>query len=336
MKILVVDDNEDARVLQETVLKVQGYTVESAVNGKQALEMARRSRPDMIISDILMPEMDGFAFCQEVKSDEKLKTIPFVFYSGSYTSSKDKELTKALGASRFILKTTEVGEFIKTIEEVLEEYKQGRLQIPSKPAVGTEELDGMHREALIRKLSEKVHGLEKEREALKESEDKLKDALRRTIQALAATVEARDPYTAGHQQRVGDISCAIAAEMGLPEDQIEGIRLAGIIHDIGKMSVPADILTKPGRLTEMEISIIRTHSHVGYDILEEIEFPWPVADMVLQHQERMDGSGYPQPNPPTKMMKNVTSRNIHLPRQQMRPPRMRMGPVFKIRCIIPV
>lgn len=115
-----------------------------------------------------------------------------------------------------------------------------------------------------------------------------------TVQALAHTVETRDPYTAGHQQRVADLARTIATEMGLSADRIDGIRMAGVIHDIGKVAVPAEILSKPGRITAHEFGIIKTHSQVGYDILKDIEFPWPVADIVLQHQERIDGSGYPQ------------------------------------------
>ena len=123
--------------------------------------------------------------------------------------------------------------------------------------------------------------------------NKLRKVLGATVQAMAAMVEQRDPYTAGHQRRVADLARAIATEMGLPSEQIDGLRIAGAIHDIGKISVPAEILSKPKKLTDLEISLIRTHAQSGYDILQNIEFPWPVADIILQHHERMDGSGYP-------------------------------------------
>ncbi len=122
---------------------------------------------------------------------------------------------------------------------------------------------------------------------------KLRRALRGTVHSLAAAVEMRDPYTSGHQRRVADLARAIATEMGLPGEQIDGIRMAGLIHDIGKIAIPAEILSKPGRLSDVEFSVIKTHPQVGYDILKEVEFPWPVAQVVLQHQERMNGSGYP-------------------------------------------
>jgi PAS domain S-box-containing protein/putative nucleotidyltransferase with HDIG domain len=128
---------------------------------------------------------------------------------------------------------------------------------------------------------------------LKESWEKLHQALEGTIQAMALTIEIRDPYTAGHQRRVSKLSCAIAQDLGMSEFQVEGLRVAGDIHDIGKIYVPAEILSKPGQITAIEYGIIKTHPQVGYDILKTIKFPWPVAQIVLQHHERLDGSGYP-------------------------------------------
>jgi putative nucleotidyltransferase with HDIG domain len=104
----------------------------------------------------------------------------------------------------------------------------------------------------------------------------------------------RDPYTAGHQRRVVDLASANADKMGHSQEQKDGISMAGVIHDVGKIAVPAEILSKPGRITELEYSMIKTHSQVGFDILKSIEFPWPIARIVLEHHERLDGSGYPQ------------------------------------------
>jgi len=127
----------------------------------------------------------------------------------------------------------------------------------------------------------------------KENVERLRKTLGGTVQAIASLVETRDPYTAGHQRRVSDLARAIAAEMNLPNDRVEGLRVAAIIHDIGKMSVPAEILSKPTRLTNIEFSLIKTHSQSGYDILKDIEFPWPIARMVIEHHERINGTGYP-------------------------------------------
>lgn len=123
---------------------------------------------------------------------------------------------------------------------------------------------------------------------------RLKESLIGTIRAIALTVEKRDPYTAGHQNRVAELAVAIAGELGLDPERIQGLQLGGMIHDIGKIYVPAEILSRPGRLSAAEFEIIKSHPEVGYDILKDVKFPWPVADIVLQHHERLDGSGYPR------------------------------------------
>ena len=124
--------------------------------------------------------------------------------------------------------------------------------------------------------------------------DRLRASLEDALQAIAATVEMRDPYTAGHQRRVAQLAVEIAREMGLPEEKIYGIHLASIVHDLGKIHVPAEILSKPARLNEIEFSLNKTHPKAGHDIIAEIDFPWPIAETVYQHHERLDGSGYPQ------------------------------------------
>ncbi|MFH1469139.1 MAG: HD domain-containing phosphohydrolase [Pseudomonadota bacterium] len=126
-----------------------------------------------------------------------------------------------------------------------------------------------------------------------ESKGQLEQAMGAVIHALAEMLATRDPYTAGHQQRVAELACAIAQELGLSEDHIAGIRMASAIHDLGKVAVPSEILTKPGRLTRLEFDIMKMHPQVGYDILSKLTFPWPVADVAVQHHERLDGSGYP-------------------------------------------
>jgi PAS domain S-box-containing protein len=130
-------------------------------------------------------------------------------------------------------------------------------------------------------------------EAQRQSAEKLVSAMNSTIEAIAMTVEMRDPYTAGHQRRVTRLACAIATRMNLPEDQISGLRLASLIHDIGKVRIPTEILTNPDGLSEAEFSMMKTHPRIGYEILKTIESPWPIARIVHQHHERIDGSGYP-------------------------------------------
>jgi len=131
-------------------------------------------------------------------------------------------------------------------------------------------------------------------EALCESLEQLRRAIQATIQVLVMAVEVKDPYTAGHQRRMTNLARTMATEMGLPPEKIESLRMVGIIHDIGKITLPTEILSKPTKLSAIELSLIREHVRIGYDILKDVESPWPLAEIVLQHHERMDGSGYPR------------------------------------------
>ena len=556
-RVLIVDDNSSNRYLLQSLLEGEGMEVITAENGKEALEMARANPPDLIISDILMPVMDGYAFCRQCKLDEKLRHIPFVFYTATYTEPKDESFALSLGADRFILKPQEPEAIMDMLAEVWKE-SESKAHEPVKPLGEEMEFFRQYNEILFRKLEKKMLDLEgmskelrmeeeelrrneeflnsvvenipnmifvkdaenlrfvrfnkageellgfnrqdliskndydffpkdqadffiqKDREVLKNkqlvviteesiqtkhlgerilhtkkipivdkdgeplyllgiSEDitelkrteelfkksekkyrgifenavmgifqvtidgqylsvnpagaimygyespeeimksvtdtarqiyvypeerarlialleasgsvegfevehyrkdgskfwvltnarlirdekgitpdyyevtsqnitaskiaqeevrrtleRLNTTLGATVQAMAATVETRDPYTAGHQRRVADLAKAIAQEMDLFKDVVDGIRVAGLIHDIGKISVPAEILSKPTKLSEVEFNIIKVHPEAGYNILKDIEFPWPVADIVYQHHEKLNGAGYPQ------------------------------------------
>jgi PAS domain S-box-containing protein len=171
-------------------------------------------------------------------------------------------------------------------------HKDGR--IVSVESSGTPILDGQGvfrgYRGIDRDITERKEA-EKERRA---SAEKLEHALLQTIEAIAATVEVRDPYTAGHQRRVAMLASAIAHEMGLPEDKVRGLYLAATIHDLGKIHLPAEILSKPSSLSKIEYELIKTHSQTGYDIIKDVQFPWPISQVVLEHHERLDGSGYPR------------------------------------------
>jgi PAS domain S-box-containing protein len=155
-------------------------------------------------------------------------------------------------------------------------------------------------EEVARDIAFALHGIElaeerkRAEEALQQSYAKLQKVLQGTIHTLASAIEIRDPYTSGHQRRVTQLACAIANEMGLLQEQIEGLRMAGLIHDIGKISIPAEVLSKSGELSYIEWGMIKAHPQIGYNMLKDMDFPWPPADIVLQHHERLDGSGYPQ------------------------------------------
>ncbi|MGP8155000.1 MAG: PAS domain S-box protein [Smithella sp.] len=144
--------------------------------------------------------------------------------------------------------------------------------------------------AFLLDITERKQGDEKLQHIL----ESLRKAVDTTIQVMVSAVELRDPYTSGHQIRSADIAMAIATEMGLPQDKIDGIRMAGSIHDIGKLAIPAEILSKPTKLTDLEFSLIKEHSRSGYEILKDVESPWPLAEIIYQHHERMNGTGYPR------------------------------------------
>ena len=308
MKILIVDDDPNGIYMLEVMLKRSGHEVFAAENGQTALESASVNPPDLVISDILMPVMDGYKLCQKWKKDSRLKNIPFVFYTASYTDPEDEKYALSLGVDRFIVKPVEPKKFIAIIDEVGRAYKSGKHKAAGQPIIDETAILKGHDERIAKKLEDKIQALEKANIDLKKTEKflrrkekerkqtfaKLQKSLEGTINALASAMDKRDAYTAGHQQRVAKLARVLAEEMGLSKDETHGIRTAGIIHDIGKISVPAEILVRPGRLTGIEFSIVKTHSQVGYDILKDIEFPWPVAEIVLQHHERMDCSGYPQ------------------------------------------
>ena len=155
-------------------------------------------------------------------------------------------------------------------------------------------ISGTMRLALFfKQIQEQAHRLQAQKEGLICNLIQSRKVMSGFIQAIALTVETKDPYTAGHQQRVADLACAIATEMKLDPNRIEGLRMAGIIHDFGKIYVPTEILNKPGRLNELELNFIKLHSEVAYNILKDINFPWPIAQIILQHHERINGSGYP-------------------------------------------
>lgn len=421
-KILVVDDEEQNVAYLETLFKANGFQVTTARNGVKALEAAREDPPHIIISDILMPVMDGFVLCKEWKNDNRLKKIPFVFYTATYTDPKDQKLALEMGADMFLIKPQEPDILLNFVQEILTKF---RSKIP-KPISGMElseeEFLQEHNEALFRKLEKKIRQLEDANRTIKENEtkyrsifdnsvagiyrttkegrflavnhafyrmlgyrsqeemksritnintqlyvvpedrvrllellaknhsvqgfetrfykkdhsiiwikadvwslrdinnnilyyegiaeditdrvhkeeelkasaEKLRNVMLGTIHVVATIVEHRDPYTAGHQLRVSEIAAAIAEELKLTPHQIEGIKIAGLIHDVGKVSIPTEILVKPGKLTPTERLLVESHAEAGYSILKDIEFPWPILNAIHQHHERMNGSGYPQ------------------------------------------
>lgn len=264
--ILVVDDTPASLKLLTDIMKAEGYEVRSAISGELALHAAISHAPDLVLLDIRMPDMDGFEVCRRLKVAPETSKVPIIFVSAA-SETEEKVRGFELGAVDYVTKPYQRNELLARVRTHLELHQ------------------------LRHHLTEIV---DQQTAQLKENEKKLKNNLVESVALLAAMVEMRDPYTAGHQHRVSEIAVAIARNMQLPEERIEGIQLAGVLHDVGKIRVPAEILSKPARLSATEFNLVKEHSQYGYDLLKTVDYPWPIAQIVQQHHERMDGSGYPQ------------------------------------------
>ncbi|MBK9160084.1 MAG: response regulator [Nitrosomonadales bacterium] len=264
--ILAVDDTPASLRLLTDLLKNEGYEVRSAINGELALHAALEAPPDLMLLDIRMPGMDGYEVCRRLKAEDSLRDIPVIFVSAA--SEMDEKL---------------MGFRVGAVDYVTKPYQRAELVARVSTHMELHQLRDHLEETIQTRTSQ-----------LLESEKRLRGSLLSSIEALASMVEFRDPYTAGHQRRVATLADEIAKGMGLDPNQTEGIKLAAIVHDVGKIQVPAEILSMPRRLSELEFGLIKTHSQIGYDILKSIDFPWPIAQIVWQHHERMDGTGYPQ------------------------------------------
>lgn len=457
-RILIVEDSPlQAEILRRTLVK-HGFTVDHAPNGAEGLAKAKADRPDLVISDVQMPEMDGFGLCRAIRREEVLKDLPVILLTtlsnledvlegleaGAYNFitkpfNEERLLTIVKGQLRksadpepqedngllvtcagqqyaikekpekildFFLSTYTIAveknlelaqtqEELRTLNEQLEGMVQERalalIAESSQRQQAEEELDRTrrHQELILNAAGEGILGVDLRglitfanpaavkmlgcgKEALlgqpfdracpfsqpdgrpvpeqersfhttlqdgqkrglegiyrrqdgvgfpvqgtccaivegnkiagavitfrditerKQAESALRRAFDGAVKALVNAVEARDPYTSGHQHRVAMLACAIAQTMGLPEERIHILGIAGGLHDIGKIRIPAEILSKPTRLSNYEFELIKTHPTIGYDIIKTVDFPGQVDEIVLQHHERMDGSGYPK------------------------------------------
>ncbi len=257
--ILVVDDDDDIRNILYYGITASGYQCYTSESAEDALTYLSSEPIEVVITDVQMIGMSGIDLCREIKTNYDADVI---IITGLVNNFAYEEIL-AQGASDFIEKPIRLAEIVARLKRVLNER---RIRDQLKDAA--------------RELSSNV--------------TRFQNALEGFVQAIALAVEMRDPYTAGHQIRVADLACAIAEKMGLKEDMIYGLRMASVIHDLGKITIPGEILCKPGKLSEPEYQMVKTHAQLGFDILSKIDFPWPVAEIVLQHHERLDGSGYPR------------------------------------------
>lgn len=263
--ILIVDDSPiNINILVNALQK--DYRLGISKNGMGAMQYAAKHHPLLILLDIMMPDMNGYEVCQHLKACPETADIAVIFISAiDEVSSRTKGLK--LGAVDYITKPFNVAE-VKA--RVRTHVALRRMQ---------EELNGQNR-ILKQKIEEKTALTRK--------------ILQLTIQSMSQMAESRDPYTAGHQQRVAQLACAIAQKMGMTAEEIDTIRVAGLLHDIGKFRIPADILNRPGKILAVEYEFLKIHPEVAYDFLKDIPFPGPVSEIVYQHHEKLDGSGYPR------------------------------------------
>ncbi len=257
--ILCLEDNpDDFELIKSNLLGSNlGFNIVNISCEKDYIEALKNGKFDIVLADYSLPSFNGLKalkILMDIKPD-----VPLIIVSGAIGEDLAIESLKS-GARDYILKNQLV-KLAPAINRALKECEEIRR----------------------RKAAE---------EKLFLSYEKLTRVFDQIVDAFSSLSEKKDPYTAGHQRNVSLIACGIAEELGLDKNKTEGLRIAGLLHDIGKIHVPAEILSKPGKLNEYEFNIIKTHPMAGYDILKTIKFPWPVAIIVLQHHERLDGTGY--------------------------------------------
>jgi putative nucleotidyltransferase with HDIG domain len=269
-QVLIVDDERPIRVLLQKILEANGYICRIAENAAQARVLMSEQASDLILCDINMPGESGLDFIRHV-----LKAYPetAAIMVSAIGDPLLAESMLQLGVYDYIIKPMDRNGILISVANA---FRRRDLEITNRS----------YRRNLEQMVDERTDSLQR-------SMKKLENAMDGIVRAIAHTIETRDPYTAGHQRRVADLAVAIAETVGFEKDKIEAVRVAASIHDLGKISVPAEILSKPSRLTVNEFNLIKEHPQVGYDILKDIEFPWEIATMVYQHHEKLDGSGYP-------------------------------------------
>jgi len=253
--LLLVEDNPaDARLVELLLGEVGGFRCHRAETLAEAAKAIAETPPDAVMLDLSLPDSHGIETVERVRA--LAPRLPIIICTGLNDESMGL-LALQHGCQDYLVKGQGDGNTI--------------------------------RRTILYAIERKA--MEEERRA---SAERLKRVLLQTVRSLSLTLEMRDPYTTGHQRRVAQLAVAIGRRMGLSDDRLEGLRTGGLVHDIGKIHVPAEFLSRPGKLSAEVHKVIRMHPRMGWEIMHDIEFPWPVADMIHQHHERLDGTGYPQ------------------------------------------
>ncbi len=314
LNILIVEDSPTQAAQFKYLLEAQGYSTIVTVNGIEGIDVARKRQPSLIISDIVMPEMDGCEMTQAIKEEPLLGEIPIMLVS---SLSNPEDVVRAInaGADYYMIKPYDEDFFLSSVkaildapprEKTLETPKEFDLLIDGK----INRITSRHEQILtlffsiyqnaveqnrqLRNAQAELQGLNDNLESLvREKTEELTSSFVGSTQAISELLESRDPYTAGHARGVTELAVRIAERMGMSSEDIEGLKVCGILHDLGKVVISSGILSKPGKLSDNEFGIIRQHPETAYQALHRIPFPWPVAEVVSQHHERLDGKGYP-------------------------------------------
>jgi putative nucleotidyltransferase with HDIG domain len=270
-RVLIVDDEKSIRLTLREMLRKNGYEAEMAEDVACALKMLDAQEFDIVMTDIVMPKVSGLELLKAIR--ERCRNVQILIMTGD-----------------------------PSVETASQALHHGANDYLIKPIVKEDLLKAVGHAAEIKALSDQKKRLELENQLYQKNLERiieqktldLQNTMESIISLLSTVVEVRDPYTAGHQRRVGNLSAAMARKMGLKEDTIKMLRIIGYIHDIGKIEVPAEILSKPGKLSEVEFMLIKNHCTTGYNMLNEVNLPRIIGETIYQHHERCDGSGYPR------------------------------------------
>ena len=270
-KILVVDDEQSIRSTFEIFLSKEGHEVFLADEVGKAKKTAAEQKLDLIITDIIMPKATGIELLGEFNSKED--NIPIIVMTGEPTLETAKEAVR-YNANDYLIKPVSKDTLLKAVRYALNEKrlvdKKLQLEIENEK----------YRNNLEKLVHDRTQALQK--------------AVNGTIETIVQILQHKDPYTVGHVRRVGALSLAIAEKLNMDDEKKKCIYFAGYLHDIGKLYIASEILSKPGKLSEGEFAVVKEHVSNGYELTKNIELPWPVADIIMQHHERLDGSGYPK------------------------------------------
>ena len=268
--VLIVDDERSIRITLREFLVKEGYTVDTAADVMEADRFLAQTEYDIVITDIIMPQTSGIELIETIRC--RSKGVQLIVMTGEPTVDTAVKAVRS-GANDYLTKPINKETLLKAVRHA------------SNVKQLTDEKQRLENENLLYQKN-----LE---EILSSRTQALQGAMQGIISLLTNVVETRDPYTAGHQLRVGNLSASIARKMKLPQKTVDMIQIIGYIHDIGKIGVPIEILSKPGALSAIEMEIIREHSQYGYKMLKKVSLPEIIANTVYQHHERCDGSGYP-------------------------------------------